>query len=256
LADDTRFVSYYAISANGVPWQRLNSAATAYFAACVYLTNAVVATEDGDIPAGTLSLVISRTVCDGIHEDLDIVNHGLVPVRFNLEVALRSDFTDLFEVKLGRLVRRGRIVTRWHERRSELETSYANRDFRRSLVYRLLNNTSPPGYANGRVTFEVELGPGATWHSCCHYLFVRGEAVRAPRPACYHDRAATDQDGLHRQWLDVATKLSSANEDVYRLYRQSVEDMGALRLYDQDLDPEVWLPAVGVLEPRLGSRAR
>lgn len=33
FADDTRFVSYYAISANGVPWQRLNSAATAYFAA-------------------------------------------------------------------------------------------------------------------------------------------------------------------------------------------------------------------------------
>lgn len=41
FADDTRFVSYYAISANGVPWRRLNSAATAYFAARVYLTNAV-----------------------------------------------------------------------------------------------------------------------------------------------------------------------------------------------------------------------
>lgn len=246
FADDTRFVSYYTISANGVPWQHLNSAATAYFAARVYLTNAVVATEDGDIPAGTLSLVISRTVAEGIHEDLDIVNHGLVPVRFNLEVALRSDFTDLFEVKLGRLVRRGRIVTRWHERRSELETSYANRDFRRSLVYRILNNTSPPGYANGRVTFEVELGPGATWHTCCHYLFVRDGAVRAPRPACYHDRAATDQDRLHRQWLDVATKVTSANEDVYRLYRQSVEDMGALRLHDQDVAPDVWLPAAGV----------
>ena len=246
FADDTRFVSYYAISANGVPWQRLNSAATAYFAARVYLTNAVVATEDGDVPAGTLSLIISRTVGDGIHEDLDIVNHGLLPVRFNLEVALRSDFADLFEVKLGRLVRRGRIVTWWHERRSELETSYANRDFRRSLVYRLLNNTSPPGYANGRVTFEVELGPGATWHTCCHYLFVRDEAVRAPRPACYHDRAATDQDRLNRQWLDGATKVTSANEDVYRLYRQSVEDMGALRLYDQDVAPNVWLPAAGV----------
>ncbi len=246
FADDTRFVSYYAISANGVPWQRLNSAATAYFAARVYLTNAVVATEDGDVPAGTLSLIISRTVGDGIHEDLDIVNHGLVPVRFNLEVALRSDFADLFEVKLGRLVRRGRIVTRWHERRSELETSYANRDFHRSLVYRLLNNTSPPGYANGRVTFEVELDPGATWHTCCHYLFVRDEAVRAPRPACYHDRAATHQDRLHRQWLDAATKVTTANEDVYRLYRQSVEDMGALRLYDQDLAPDVWLPAAGV----------
>src|SRR5882724_12374088 len=130
FADDTRFVSYYAISANGVPWQRLSSAATMYYAERIYLTNAVVATEDGDIPVGTLSLVISRAIDDGIHEDLDLVNHGLVPVRFNLEIALRSDFADLFEVKAGHLVRRGRIVTQWQEGRGELETSYTNRDFR------------------------------------------------------------------------------------------------------------------------------
>src|SRR2546429_7161149 len=161
-SDYTRVFSYYAVVATGLSWQRLNSAATSYYEARVYLMNDVVPTEDGDIPEGALSLVIDRTVSDGIHEDLDVANHGLVPVRFNLEIALRSDFADLFEVKLGHLVRRGRIVTRWHDRRAELETSYTNRDFRRSLVYRLPNASSPPGYANGRVTFEVELRTGAT----------------------------------------------------------------------------------------------
>src|SRR5213594_2008456 len=151
FADDTRFVSHWAIFANGLRWQRLNSAATAYYAARIYLTNAVVPTEDGDVPAGTLSLVIHRTVADGIHEDLDVANHGLAPVRFNLEIALRADFADLFEVKLGHLVRRGRILTRWHQRQAELETSYANRDFHRSLIFRLLESTSPPDHANGRV---------------------------------------------------------------------------------------------------------
>src|SRR5438445_177575 len=253
FADDTRFVSYYAIFANGLPWQRLNAAATADSAARIYLTSAVVPTEDGDVPAGTLSLVICRTVADGIHEDLDVANHGLVPVRFNLEIALRSDFADLFEVKLGHLVRRGRSVTRWHDRRAELETSYTNRDFRRSLVYHLLNTSSPPGYANGRVTFEVELRPGATWHTCCHYLLAGGETVRAPQRACYHDNAATGHDQLRDPWLDVATKVTSANEDVYRLYRQSVEDMGALRLYDHDSGADLWVPAAGVQEYRTRS---
>jgi glycogen debranching enzyme len=70
--------------------------------------------------------------------------------------------------------------------------------------------------------------------------------VRAPRRACYHDHAATDQDRLHHEWLDLATQVTSSNEDVYRLYRQSVEDMGALRLYDHDFAPDVWLPAAGV----------
>ena len=106
-------MSYYAISANGVPWQRLTSAVTAYYAARFYLTNPAIATEDGNVPAGTLSLVISRTVGEGIHEDLDVTNHGQATVRFNLEIALRSDFADLFEVKGGQLVRRGRIITRW-----------------------------------------------------------------------------------------------------------------------------------------------
>src|SRR5262249_42439810 len=45
---------------------------------------------------------------------------------------------------------------------------------------------------------------------------------------------------------DQATQLTSANEDVYRLYHQSVEDMGALRLHDQDFAPDVWLAAAGV----------
>jgi hypothetical protein len=52
-------VSYYAIFANGVPWQRLTSA-VAYYGVRVYLSNPLIATEDGSIPAGTLSLVISR----------------------------------------------------------------------------------------------------------------------------------------------------------------------------------------------------
>src|SRR5438477_5245319 len=245
FADDTRFVSYYAIFANGLSWQRLNSAATSYYEARVYLMNDVVPTEDGDIPEGALSLVIDRTVSDGIHEDLDVANHSLVPVRFNLEIALRSDFADLFEVKREHLVRRGRIITRWHPWRAELETAYANRDFRRRLVYRLLNSGSPPSYANGRVTFELDLAPGATWHTCCHYLLDRGDAVRAPRRGCQHDGVASE-DALQDRWLSGATKVTSTNEDVYRVYRRSVDDMGALRLYDHDFGPDLWIPAAGV----------
>jgi glycogen debranching enzyme len=248
FAGDTRFVSYYEISANGVAWQRLSSAVTAYYAARVYLTNSLFATEDGGVPAGTLSLVVSRTIGDGVHEDLDVANHGMTSVRFNLEIALRADFADVFEVKVGNIVRRGRILSRWHGEEAELETSYANRDFHRSLIVRLLDSTSPADYANGRVTFDIELAAGATWHTCCHYVLVEGEAVRVPRRACYDHagRAETDHDRLHRQWLEIATKVTSANEDVYRLYRQSVEDMGALRLHDHDRGADTWVPAAGV----------
>lgn len=243
---DTRFVSYWAISANGQPWLRLTSSPTTYYAATIHLVNSTFATEDGDVPEGTLALSVGRGVGDGIHEDLDLTNYGLQPIRFNLEIALRSDFADLFEVKTHKFVRRGSIVTDWNEEHRELTTAYTNGDFRRSFVYRLFNNDSPAGYANGRVTFQIELAPGAAWHTCCDYILIRDDQILKPVRGCQEAIADTEQDQLQRQWQERATELTSANEDVYRLYGRSVEDMGALRLYDQDFAADVWLPAAGV----------
>jgi glycogen debranching enzyme len=56
----------------------------------------------------------------------------------------------------------------------------------------------------------------------------------------------SDVDMRQTRWLERATHLRTANEDVYRLFTRSVEDMGALRLYEHDLGPDVWLPAAGV----------
>jgi glycogen debranching enzyme len=245
FADDTRFVSHYAISANGEPWTRLASSVTAYNRARIYLTNRLVATEEGDVMGGTVALTITRIVDEGIHEDLDLVNYSLSPVRFHLEVALRSDFADIFEVKDHKFVRRGHIRTEWMEDRRELHTSYTNRDFHRRFTFHPFNSDSRPHYANGRITFEIELAPGTKWHTCCEYILAHDEQVRAPALE-HHEHPDGSIDELQRQWLTTATTLSSANEDVYRLYRQSVEDMGAMRLRDYDSAPDVWLPAAGV----------
>ena len=47
-----------------------------------------------------MGLTVSRSISGGLHEDLDIVNHGMKPVTFQLEIALRCDFADVFEVAL------------------------------------------------------------------------------------------------------------------------------------------------------------
>ena len=246
FAYDTRFVSYYAISADGNPWARLSSATTTHYTSRAYLICDGFETEAGAIPSGTVGLIITRTIDEGIHEDLDVTNYGLTPVKFNLEIALRSDFADIFEVKSHKFVRRGRIVTEWDDRQQTLRTSYSNRDFERVFAYRLSDSGSPPVYANGRITFPILLGSGASWRSCCEYIF--GIQGRMRRPLRCYDHASrnTRVDELEHQWMAQATALTSANEDVYRLYRQSVEDIGALRLHDHDYAPDVWMPAAGV----------
>ena len=114
------------------------------------------------------------------------------------------------------------------------------------MVYQLADFGSPPHYANGRVYFEVELGPQQSWHTCANFILVEGERIRRPTRNDDRRHANADGDRLQRRWLDRATALTSANEDVYRAYRQSVEDLGALRLYDHDAGEDVWLPAAGV----------
>jgi hypothetical protein len=121
FARDTRFVSYYAIFANGMIWTRLTSSTVTYDGREFYLTNKAFSTLDGDVPVGTLALVITRSVSEGIHEDFHLSNHGLTPGRLNLEVVLPSDFADLFEVKSHRFMRRGRIETEW-DAKHELRT--------------------------------------------------------------------------------------------------------------------------------------
>ncbi|WP_029214566.1 glycogen debranching N-terminal domain-containing protein [Kallotenue papyrolyticum] len=246
FADDTRYLSYYATYANGEPWILLSSSATAYYASRIYLTNPEVPTEEGIIPRGTLSFVISRTVHDSIHEDLDVTNHGTHPVRFNLELTLRCDFADIFEVETGHFIRRGRIETVWHPHSNVLRTTYRNGTFQRSLAYQARNYDSPPRYANGRITYDVALNPGERWHACGFYILHDNHRTYFPVTACYETALSHDLDEEQRVWRETVTQLTTSNEEVYRFYRQSIEDLGALRLYEHDMAPDLWLPAAGV----------
>ncbi|OKH42986.1 amylo-alpha-1,6-glucosidase [Calothrix sp. HK-06] len=250
FTDDTRFLSYYALYADALPWIRLRSTTPRYYAAQIYLTNPELTTEDGIIPKGTLSLTVGRTVEGGIHEDIDITNYSTKKVSFSFEIALRSDFADILEVQQGKIVRRGCIETTWDKERNELHTTYKNKDFSRSIIYQLRNYTSQPHYANGRITFEIVLEPGASWHTCGNFILVLDKLTREPSDICYDSAISTEVnyklEHLNQTWVESVTELTTVNEEVYRVYKQSVRDLAALRLYDYDLGDDIWLPAAGV----------
>src|ERR1700733_1560600 len=153
---DTRLISDWRVYANGHDWDLLNGGAITHYAARVLLTNRHIVAEDGIIPERTMTLVISRWISGGMHEDLDVTNYGRERVRFNLEVAMRSDFADLFEVKSGLLVRRGRTTTEWSESLQCLSTMYVNQDFSRGMNVSV-HSEAQALYANGRLNFNITL---------------------------------------------------------------------------------------------------
>ena len=48
------------------------------------------------------------------------------------------------------------------------------------------------------------------------------------------------------EWLKTVVKIETSNEEFYRLFRQALEDMAALRLPIKDTDHMVFLPAAGL----------
>src|SRR6201987_5165109 len=243
---DTRIVSNWAIFANGEAWQLLNGGPISYHAARIFLTNKSILTEDGPIPPRTLGLTISRSLSGGLHEDLDITNNNIKPVRFQLEIAFRCDFADVFEVKSGRIVRRGKITTEWSERQQRVRTAYSNKDFQRAVTITVSRATSKAVSANGRLSFEVALQPGEAWHACLAYtLEDREQQLRAPHD-CLAEGRKSQRYPTMAEWLKTVVKIETSNEEFYRLFHQALEDMAALRLPIRGTDHMVFLPAAGL----------
>jgi glycogen debranching enzyme len=244
---DTRVISAWAIYANGEPWDLLNGGAIASDAARIFQTNRAFETEDGPIPARKLGLVIGRHIYGGVHEDIDITNNSLKAVRFNLEIAIRADFADIFEVKRGTIVRRGRVTTSWSDSRQELRFEYSNKDFTRSVIVCVDKAKGGAAVnANGRLTFDIALGAGQAWHRCLKYDLVdHAKRLRAP-PECANSSEKTQRSRKMEAWRRKLPKLKTSNEEFYRLYNQGLQDMIALRLPLDGTDHMVFVPAAGL----------
>ena len=112
---DTRVVSSWAIYANGETWELLSGGAMSYYASRIFLTNRSFLTEDGTILPRTLGLTVSRSISGGMHEDLDIINHGMKPVTFQLEIALRCGFSSAATFARAFKAYFGMSATEWRD---------------------------------------------------------------------------------------------------------------------------------------------
>src|SRR5215468_8436194 len=171
---DTRMISSWVIYANGEQWELLTGGPISYYVARIFLTNNLIRSEDGTITPRTHGLTISRSISRGLHEDLDITNNSMKPVRFQLEIAIRCDFADIFEVKSGQIVRRGQITTEWSQSQQRLRTAYTHRDFKRAVTS-VSRASGTAVYANGRLSFQIALDPAQSWHACVLYEIEDGE---------------------------------------------------------------------------------
>jgi glycogen debranching enzyme len=240
---DTRFISGYELFINGQRPILLGSTPVAFFSSRFEFTNDALVDAVGLVPRQTLGLRLDRTVADGVHEDYDLVNYATRPVRLTIEIAIHSDFADIFDVKSGQLVRRGELNTRWFRSRRELRTTYVNHDFKRELVVAVERSTSPPQFANGRLVFVATIPPKGAWHTCLKWLPVTRSNRRLETLDCNAVDAPLRKVGA-RHLPNVS--VQSPNQTVDRAWDQAVRDLEALRLEDPSFERGVFIPAAGV----------
>ncbi len=242
FARDTRFISGYDFSINGVRPTLLNSSAVEFFSSRFEFTNPDLIDEDGVIPRHTVSLRLDRTVSGGVHEDYDVINYSRRPIRITLEISITSDFADIFDVKARRLVRRGEINTQWSSARRSLRTTYRNRTFRRDLLIQIDKADSRPQFANGRLIFVATIEPKGVWHTCLRWIPLTQSGRYPPTLDC--SALTTRPQAIAPPLPGVG--IDAPNETVVHTWRRSVRDMEALRLEDPQFERGVYIPAAGV----------
>jgi glycogen debranching enzyme len=247
-ASDTRFVSGYGLTLNGRPPKLLDAITVEHFSARYEFMSPELplgpgsgAGADGLLPEGSIGLRLERTILEGIHEDYDLMNYARYPVRVVLEIAIESDFADVFDVRNHRLIRRGDLQTTWRPRIGELRSTYRNRTFRRGLLVKVEKAGSRPEYANGRVVFRLDLASRAEWHACLKWLPVIGQ--RPARTLPCHALVLDEARRLHKlPPLEIVT----SHPTLPAIWRQAVEDTNALRMVDTTVRGGVFVPAAGI----------
>ena len=192
----------------------------------------------------------ARFVGRGLHEDLEVTNHGLGEARLELAWELAADFADLIEARGGRRQQDAPVSVDWHSvdaQRGELRFQYQHPRLDRGTLVRFSSPGSTLRYEAGRVACSLRLGPQAGGRFCVVVAPVVEGAVREPIYGCdAFGAVASDLDAARRGWTASATRIEAPNPTVRRAWDRAVADVGALALGDGETPAELVVPAAGI----------
>jgi glycogen debranching enzyme len=219
---DTRFLSTWVLTVDG---QRLNALSTDdlnYFAARFFLVPGT-----GTVYVDSkLSVIRERTVAEGFHERLTVLNHDDEPVDLTVHIEAGADFADLFEVK-DALGKRGKYVREVANGR--LVLAYVRDTFKRATS---IESTPAADVDERGLTFSVHLQSHGSWTAeltVAPRRLVSGQLRRTPASQRAIRRARSGMESDLRRWIESAPRLECDWEPLQQTYQRSLVDLAALR---------------------------
>jgi glycogen debranching enzyme len=235
---DTRFLSRWRMRVNGRSLNVLSIDAVQYNASQFFLvpgTGTIYVDAD-------LSVIRKRTVGDGFHEDLTVMNHGHEPRELEIRIDAASDFADLFEVK-DALTKKGRTYAKVQN--GGLLLGYQRERFVRETW---ITASFPADFDDNGLTFHVRVEPHGQWSSCLDVatLVPGASSDHRGHPKYAHGEEARPEQGESlSEWVREAPELVTSWRALDRTYRQSLVDLAALRFFPRMM-PGAAMPAAGL----------
>jgi glycogen debranching enzyme len=220
--------------------------------------------EGADAAQQAVGLHIARAVGDGLHEDIELVNHTQEPTTLRLTLELDADFAAASETR-GPRRQTGRLDRSWRPRARELVFDYVTKHaydhgvergvarLHRGMVVRVEHAASPPVDTGQGIAFDVVLPPRATWRACLRFVpHIEGRALEVPAPCAVPGRPRSDAREARREsWLAAATGFEATvapalTSTVLAAIERAKDDLASLRLTDLDLGDQAWTFAGGL----------
>jgi glycogen debranching enzyme len=174
----------------------------------------------------TLLVVRRRYVGDGMREDITVRNTAAKPARCQLELAVDADFADLFEVK-GRV--KPRAAASVHAADWPLVITSGRRGRQQELI---INGDAEPVIADGSLRWRLAI-PGHDERTvsieCVPVTDGIPMTLRYPRGKKI-DRAIPAR--RLRKWRRRGPQFRTADPGLAAVLDRSIEDLGALRIFD------------------------
>jgi glycogen debranching enzyme len=192
----------------------------------------------GDPTTARALVVRDLEIGDFLTHRITVWNLTHEPASGRAELSFASDFADVFEVKRGEVPRRGFVGT--GPSGGGLVLSYRNGAWQRDVR---IAADRPAEYLRDSIAFDLSIPPRQRWEVTVRA--VPGAITMPPNTGATKPRKAA-LGGLHRDsWPEGLPELQSLNLAVAQAWQRSVEDLGALRLWD-DAQPDVPVLAAGV----------
>jgi len=224
---DTRVLSEWTLRIDGVRVEGLSVVGDGPFGA-----DFIGRVNPGDTADAPLVVLQHRYVGRGLRDEVEIRNHGAATHQLDVRLSVDADFRNVFDVKAGHDVPLpdGTFVAR-----------NGGADIRSPTVAHspvemvsVRGFPSPDVRADGELGWRVQVDPGDRWLVCLEVTATAGGVEIEPSVRCGADVAHGVPVARLASWRDSTARIVAGNSGLSNAVSRSLDDLGALRIFDPE----------------------